>query len=67
MKKTIAKINEHKRFFFEKIKKKVMKLQPDLTKKREKMQLNEIRIKKVKLKKIKLKLKGEVTTEVAEI
>ena len=31
------------------------------------MQLNEIRIKKVKLKKIKLKLKGEVTTEVAEI
>ena len=33
-----------------------MKLQPDLTKKRERMQLKEIRMKK-----------GEVTTEVADI
>ena len=56
MKKTIAKINKNKSFFFEKINKIGKQLLRLIKKKREKTQINRIRIEK-----------GEVTTDNAEI
>ena len=54
MKKTIAKINKTKSWFFEKIK--LTNLQPDSSRKKEENQINKIRDEK-----------GEVTTDNAEI
>ena len=56
MKETIAKVNETKSWFFEKINKTDKPLARLIKKKREKNQINRIRNKK-----------GEVTTDIAEI
>ena len=56
MKKTIAKINKTKSWFFEKINKVDKPLARLIKKKRERMQINKIRNEK-----------GEITTDTAEI
>ena len=56
MKKTIAKINETKSWFFEKINKIYKPLVRLIKKKRERIQINKIRNEK-----------GEITTDTAEI
>ena len=56
MKKTITKINETKRWFFEKINKIDKPLARLIKKKRERTQINKVRNKK-----------GEITTDTAEI